>query len=58
MRVEERGALSLELVYGQPLWTMATIMGRAFRLVSREHARNATKGRPSRAGTAHILTLQ
>ena len=55
MRVEERETLSLGLVHGQSLWTMATGMGRAFSMVSREHARNAAKGRPFRAGTAHHL---
>jgi len=44
MRVEERETLSLGLVHGQSLWTMATGMGRAFSMVSREHARNAAKG--------------
>ena len=55
MRVEERETLSLGLVHGQSLRTMATGMGRAFSMVSREHARNAAKGRPFRAGTAHHL---
>jgi hypothetical protein len=53
MRVEERE--SLGLVRGQSLRTMATGMGRAFSMVSREHARNAAKGQPFRAGTAHHL---
>ena len=44
MRVEERETLSLGLVRGQSLRTMATGMGRAFSMVSREHARNAAKG--------------
>ena len=55
MRIEERETLSLGLVHGQPLRTMATGMGRAFSMVSREHARYAAKGRPFRAGTAHHL---
>ena len=55
MRVEERETLSLGLVRGQSLRTMATRMGRAFSMVSREHASNAAKGRPFRAGTAHHL---
>ena len=57
MRVEEYETLSLGLVRGQSLRTMATGMGRAFSMVSREHARNAAKGRPFRAGTAHTLAL-
>ena len=44
MRIEERETLSLGLVHGQPLRTMATGMGRAFSMVSREHARYAAKG--------------
>ena len=44
MRVEERETLSLGLVHGWSLRTMATVMGRAFSMVSREHARNAAKG--------------
>jgi IS30 family transposase len=43
MRVEERETLSLGLVHGQSLRTMATAMGRAFSMVSHEHSRNAAK---------------
>ena len=57
MRVEGPEALILRLVHVWSLRTMTTVMGRAFSIVSREHARNAAKGRPSRAGTAHTLAL-
>jgi IS30 family transposase len=44
MRVEERETLSLGLVHGWSLRTMAAVMGRAFSMVNREHVRNAAKG--------------
>ena len=53
MRIEERETLSLGLVHGRSLRAMATVMGRAFSMVSREHARNAAKRRLFRPGTAH-----
>jgi len=51
MRVEERETLSVGLAQGQSLRMMATVLGRAPRTVSREHARNA-RGHPYRACTA------
>jgi IS30 family transposase len=55
MSVEERETLSLGLVQGHSLRTMATVLGRAPSTISRESARNATKGHPYRACTAHTL---
>ena len=53
MTAEERETLSLGLAPGHSLRTMARVLGRAPSTVSREAARNATRGRPYRAGTAH-----
>ena len=53
MNVEERETLSLGLALGHSLRTMATVLGRAPSTVSREAARNATRGQPYRACTAH-----
>jgi transposase, IS30 family len=53
MRVEERETLSLGLAQGYSLRTMATVLGRAPSTISRESARNATRGHPYRACTAH-----
>jgi transposase, IS30 family len=50
---EERETLSLRLAQGHSLRTMASVLGRAPSTVSRESARNATRGRPYRAYTAH-----
>ena len=55
MSVEERETLSLGLAQGQSLRTMATVLGRAPSTISRESARNAAKGHPYRACTAHTL---
>ena len=55
MSVEERETLSLGLALGQSLRTMATLLGRAPSTGSREYARNATRGHPYRACTAHTL---
>ena len=52
---EERETLSLGLSQGQSLRTMAAVLGRSPSSVSREHARNATRGQPYRACTAHSL---
>jgi len=55
MTAEERETLSLGLAQGHSLRTMARVLGRAPSTVSRESARNATRGRPYRACTAHTL---
>ena len=53
MRAGERETVSLGLARGHSLRTMAWVLGRAPSTVSRESARNATRGRPYRACTAH-----
>ena len=55
MSVDERETLSLGLAQGRSLRTMATVLGRAPSTVSREHARNTTRGRPYRACAAQTL---
>ncbi len=55
MSAEERETLSVGLGHGYSLRTMASVLGRAPSTVSRESARNATRGRPYRACTAHTL---
>ena len=55
MTAEERETLSLGLAHGHSLRAMARVLGRAPSTVSRESARNATRGRPYRACTAHTL---
>ena len=55
MSAEERETLSLGLAHGHSLRTMASVLGRAPSTVSRELARNVTRGRPYRACTAHTL---
>jgi IS30 family transposase len=52
MSAEERETLSLGLAHGHSLQTMASVLGRAPSTVSRELARNVTRGRPYRACTA------
>ena len=53
LSAEDRETLSLGLTHGHSLRTMARILGRAPSTVSREYARNTTRGRPYRACTAH-----
>ena len=55
MSFEERETLSLGLSQGQSLRTMAAVLGRSPSSMSRECARNATRGHPYRACTAHSL---
>ena len=55
MSVEERETLSLGLAQSYSLRTMATVLGRSPSTISREAARNATRGQPYRACTAHPL---
>ena len=54
MSAEERETLSLGLAGGHSLRTMARVLGRAPSTVSRESARNTTRGRPYRACTAQV----
>jgi len=55
LSAEERETLSLGLAHGHSLRTMALVLGRAPSTVSREVARNVTRGRPYRACTAHTV---
>ena len=55
LSAEERETLSLGLARGQSLRTMAAVLGRAPSTVSRECVRNAARGHPYRACTAHTL---
>ncbi len=48
----DRETLSLGLTHGQSLRMMARVLGRAPNTVSRELARNTTRGHPYRACTA------
>ena len=57
MSAEERETLSLGLARGYSLRTMATVLGRASSTVSRESARNTTRGRPYRACTAQVQAV-
>ena len=52
LECEDRETLSLGLTHGQSLRTMAKVLGRAPSTVSRELARNTTRGHPYRACTA------
>ena len=55
MSAEDRETLSLGLAHGHSLRMMARVLGRVPSTVSRESARNTTRGRPYRACTAHTL---
>ena len=57
LSAEERETLSLGLARGYSLRTMATVLGRAPSTVSRESARNTTRGRPYRACTAQVQAV-
>ena len=52
MSAEDRETLSVGLAHGHSLRTMASVLGRAPSTVSRESARNRTRGQPYRACTA------
>lgn len=52
LSAEERETLSVGLTHGHSLRTMAQILGRSPRTLSREIARNTTRGCPYRACTA------
>ena len=55
LSAEERETVSLGLAHGHSLRTMALVLGRAPSTMSREVARNVTRGRPYRACRAHTL---
>ncbi len=55
MSAESRETLSLGLAHDHSLRMMARVLGRAPSTMSREAARNTTRGRPYRACTAHTL---
>mgnify|MGYP003403924281 FL=1 len=55
MSAEERETVSLGLAQGHSLRTMAAVLGRAPSTLSREYARNRTRGHPYRACTAQTL---
>ena len=57
LSAEDRETLSLGLAQGQSLRMMARVLGRAPSTVSRESARNTTRGRPYRACTAQTLAV-
>ena len=54
LSAEDRETLSLGLTHGHSLRMMARVLGRAPSTVSRESARNTTRGRPYRACTAQV----
>ena len=55
LSAEARETVSLGLPHGQSLRMMARVFGRTPRTVSREVARNTTRGHPDRACTAQTL---
>ena len=55
MTAEERETLSLGLAQGHSLRTMDSVLRRGHSAVSRESARNAVRGQPSRACKAQTL---
>ena len=54
LSAEDRETLSLGLAHGHSLRAMARVLGRAPSTLSRESARNSTRGRPYRACTAQV----
>ena len=52
LSAEDRETLSLGLTQGTSLRALARVLGRAPSTLSREYARNTTRGRPYRACTA------
>nr|WP_245630836.1 helix-turn-helix domain-containing protein [Candidatus Nitrospira nitrificans] len=54
MSAEDRETLSVGLAHGHSLRMMASVLGRAPSTISRESARNTTRGHPYRACTAQI----
>ena len=59
LSAEDREPLSLGLTHSHSLRTMATVLGRAPSIVSRESARNSVRGPPIRPCTAQVqATIQ
>ena len=54
LSADERETVSLGLAHGHSVRSMAAVLGRAPSTVSRELARNTTRGHPYRACTAQI----
>ena len=57
MSAEERAILSVGLAQGQSLRRLARLLGRAPSTLSREYARNTTRGHPYRACTAQTQAI-
>ena len=57
MSADERETVSLGLAQGHSLRTMAAVLGRAPSTLSREYARNTTRGHPYRACTAQAQAV-
>jgi transposase, IS30 family len=57
LSADERETLSLGSAHGHSVRTMARVLGRAPSTVSREVARNATRGQPYRAWTAQTQAV-
>jgi IS30 family transposase len=57
LSAEDRETLSLGLAQGHSLRRMARVLGRSPSTISRESARNSTRGRPYRACTAQTLAV-
>ena len=57
LSADERETLSLGLAHSHSVRTMARVLGRAPSTVSREVARNATRGQPYRAWTAQTQAV-
>jgi IS30 family transposase len=55
LSAEDRETLSLGLAHGHSLRRMASVLGRSPSTISRELARNSTRGRPYRGCTAQTL---
>jgi len=55
LSAEDRETLSLGLAHGHSLRRMANVLGRSPSTLSRESARNSTRGRPYRACTAQAI---
>ena len=55
LSAEDRETVSLGLTQGESLRMLARVLGRAPSTLSREYARNTTRGRPYRACTAQAV---
>ena len=57
LSAEDRETLSLGLTQGTSLRALAQVLGRAPSILSREYARNTTRGHPYRACTAQVQAV-